>query len=143
MKFKFLANNTLLLLAENLNFKFRIVFWNIYFLEIGRFEKEIALSEKNIFNIEPEHHQSKFSFSLGWPDEASRHLYVKATSEIPLLQDTLCHLFVIGISKQHPINGRDVIDLIDVLVKKAAGLHPLIADDFQVSAKSPIFRYRK
>ena len=122
------------------NFEFQVQdsFLEYFFLEIGRFEKE-----KKIFNIEPEHHQSKFSFSLGWPDEASRHLYVKATSEIPLLQDTLCHLFVIGISKQHPINGRDVIDLIDVLVKKAAGLHPLIADDFQVSAKSPIFRYRK
>ena len=121
-----------------LNFKLRIVFWNISFWRLGDLKKK-----KKIFNIEPEHHQSKFSFSLGWPDEASRHLYVKATSEIPLLQDTLCHLFVIGISKQHPINGRDVIDLIDVVVKKAAGLHPLIADDFQVSAKSPIFRYRK
>ena len=27
-------------------FKFRIVFWNIFILEIGRFEKRIALSEK-------------------------------------------------------------------------------------------------
>ena len=27
-------------------FKFRIVFWNILILEIGRFEKRIALSEK-------------------------------------------------------------------------------------------------
>ena len=69
---------------------------------------------------------------VGWPDEASRNLYIKATQEIPLLQDTLCHIFVIGISKQHPINGRDIIDLVDVLVKRAAGLHPLIADDFQV-----------
>ena len=125
-------------MGGNFEFQAQDSFLEYFFLEIGRFEKE-----KEIFNIEPEHHQSKFSFSLGWPDEASRHLYVKATSEIPLLQDTLCHLFVIGISKQHPINGRDVIDLIDVLVKKAAGLHPLIADDFQVSAKSPIFRYRK
>ena len=74
-----------------------------------------------------------FLFCLvGWPDEASRNLYIKATQEIPLLQDTLCHIFVIGISKQHPINGRDIIDLVDVLVKRAAGLHPLIADDFQV-----------
>ena len=71
-------------------------------------------------------------FFVGWPDEASRNLYIKATQEIPLLQDTLCHIFVIGISKQHPINGRDIIDLVDVLVKRAAGLHPLIADDFQV-----------
>lgn len=71
----------------------------------------------------------------GWPDEASRNLYVKATSEIPLLQDTLCHIFVIGISKQHPINGRDIIDLAECLVKRAAGLHPLISDDFQVMKK--------
>ena len=69
----------------------------------------------------------------GWPDEASRNLYVKATSEIPLLQDTICQLFVIGVSKSHPINGRDIIDLVEVLVKRAAGLHPLITDDFQVS----------
>ena len=73
-----------------------------------------------------------YIFFVGWPDEASRNLYIKATQEIPLLQDTLCHIFVIGISKQHPINGRDIIDLVDVLVKRAAGLHPLIADDFQV-----------
>ena len=45
MKFEFPAN-TLLLLAGNLNFKFRIVFWNIFFLEIWSFEKRIALSEK-------------------------------------------------------------------------------------------------
>ena len=38
LKFKFPANNILLLLVGNLNFKLRIVFWNIYF-EIWRFEK--------------------------------------------------------------------------------------------------------
>ena len=69
----------------------------------------------------------------GWPDEASRNLYVKATQEIPLLQDTLVHIFVIGISKQHPINGRDIIETVECLVKRAAGLHPLISEDFQVS----------
>ena len=68
----------------------------------------------------------------GWPDEASRNLYVKATQEIPLLQDTLVHIFVIGISKQHPINGRDIIETVECLVKRAAGLHPLISEDFQV-----------
>ena len=31
LKFKFPANNTLLLMAGNLNFKFRIAFWNIFF----------------------------------------------------------------------------------------------------------------
>ena len=57
---------------------------------------------------------------------------MKATSEVPICQDTICHLFVIGISKQHPINGRDIIDLVECLVKRAAGLHPLISEDFQV-----------
>ena len=32
--------------AWNLNFKLRIVFWNIFFFEIWRSEKRIALSEK-------------------------------------------------------------------------------------------------
>ena len=46
MKFKFPASNTLLLLAGSLNFKLRIVFFGIFFFEIWRFEKQIALSEK-------------------------------------------------------------------------------------------------
>ena len=51
VKFKFPTNIILLLLAGNLNFKFRIAFWNIFILEISRFKKHIALSEKkNTFN---------------------------------------------------------------------------------------------
>ena len=34
-------------MAGNLNFKLRIVFCNIFFLEIWRFEKQITLSAKN------------------------------------------------------------------------------------------------
>ena len=41
LTFKIPAHNILLLLAGILNFKFRIVFW-----EIWRFEKRIALSER-------------------------------------------------------------------------------------------------
>ena len=47
LKFKFPAKNTLLLLAGNLNFKLRIVFWNKFFLEIWRLEKQIKLYEKS------------------------------------------------------------------------------------------------
>ena len=46
LELKFPANNTLLFLAGNSNFKFKIVFWNIFFFEILRFEKHITLSEK-------------------------------------------------------------------------------------------------
>ena len=45
LKFKFPTNNSEVLLAGNFNFKLRIDFWNIFFLEIWRFEKWIALSE--------------------------------------------------------------------------------------------------
>ena len=51
----------LLLLAGNLNFKFRIVIWNI-FLEIWRFEKHIALFENkpHIKKVVHIFHKSKF-----------------------------------------------------------------------------------
>ena len=45
LKFKIPAHSIILLWAGILNFKFRIVFWNIFSLEIWRFEKCIALSE--------------------------------------------------------------------------------------------------
>ena len=46
LRFKFPANNSKVLLAGNLNFKFRIVFWNIFFGDL-EFEKHITLSEKS------------------------------------------------------------------------------------------------
>ena len=46
LKFKFPAKTTLLLLAGNLNFKFRIVFGNIFFWRFGDLKNE-SISEKN------------------------------------------------------------------------------------------------
>ena len=43
LKCKFPTNNSKLFLAENFNFKLRIVFWNFFW----RFEKRITLSEKS------------------------------------------------------------------------------------------------
>ena len=68
----------------------------------------------------------------GWPAEQERPLFFKATSEVPLLQDTLIHLLAIGMSKVHPLNGRDTIDLAESMVKRAAGLHHLVSEDFAV-----------
>ena len=44
LKFKFPANNNFLLMAGNLNFKLRIVFWNIFFEDL---KKQIAPSKKS------------------------------------------------------------------------------------------------
>ena len=46
LKFEFPANNSILQLAGNLNLKLRIVLWNIFILDIWRFEKRNTLSEK-------------------------------------------------------------------------------------------------
>ena len=46
MKYKIRAHFNSMLWTGILNFKVRIVFWNIFFLEIRSFEKRITLSEK-------------------------------------------------------------------------------------------------
>ena len=48
-KFKFPAKNPLLLLAGNLNFKLRIVFWNIFFWRFGDLKKTSHFLEKKTF----------------------------------------------------------------------------------------------
>ena len=47
LKFKFPAKNTLLLLAGNLNFKLRIVFWNIFFWRFGDLKNESHFLKKS------------------------------------------------------------------------------------------------
>lgn len=39
-----------------------------------------------------------------------------------------------GVSKTHPLNMRDAMELTDCLVKRAAALHPFLSEDFQVLA---------
>ena len=46
LRFEILAHKSIMLWAGILNFKFRIVFLEYFFLEIGRFEKWMALPEK-------------------------------------------------------------------------------------------------
>ncbi len=58
--------------------------------------------------------------------------FSQATSEIPLMQETVTRLFLIGLSKYHPLNGPDTVDLAEFLAKRAAALHHLAAED-QVS----------
>ncbi len=55
--------------------------------------------------------------------------FSKATSEVPLLQDTLVRLFLIGLSKSLPLNGPETIDLAEFLARRAAMLHSYAAED--------------
>ena len=68
----------------------------------------------------------------GWPMENERNILFKAVTDIPVMEDTLIHLFAIGVSKAHPINGRDTIELAEYLIKRASALYQLVSDDFAV-----------
>ncbi len=94
----------------------------------------------------------EYSHMDGWPAEGDRPLYFKvnlqwkytsysgiivfivnqAVLEVPLQQEALTHLFLIGISKSNPLNGREVIDLAEILIRRAAALHALDSEDFRV-----------
>ena len=72
-KFKFPANNSKLLLAGNLNFKLRIVFWNIFFWDLEIWKNFIALSEKkpplqksDMANDERRKKKLRFTYAHGW-----------------------------------------------------------------------------
>jgi len=78
----------------------------------------------------------------GWPLEADRGLFFKLTSEVPVQQETVLRIFLIGLSKAHPVIGQDCLTIGETLMKRAAGLHTLAAKDFPVlySDKAKDFR---
>lgn len=57
-----------------------------------------------------------------WPSESDRNLLLRLASETPLLQATLIRILLVGISKEHPMNAPDTIELADQLIKRAAGI---------------------
>lgn len=57
---------------------------------------------------------------------------------MPLHQDTLIHLLAIGMSKSHPLNGRDTIDMAESMVKRAASLHHLVSEDFPILSSDKV-----
>ncbi|XP_018336442.1 integrator complex subunit 1 isoform X3 [Agrilus planipennis] len=57
-----------------------------------------------------------------WPGENERNLFLRLASEVPLLQATLLRLLLIGLSKEHPITQTDLMEVVDQLIKRAAGL---------------------
>ncbi len=67
----------------------------------------------------------------GWPAESDRGLYYKATLEIPLLQDTMMQIFMMGLSRSIQFTARDTVTLAEMLVKRAGSLHTsLSSPDF-------------
>jgi integrator complex subunit 1 len=67
-------------------------------------------------------HEEYFNVD-GWPAESDRAFYYKATSEVPLLQDTMIRTFMIGLSRTITFTARDTVSLAEMLAKRAAALH--------------------
>ncbi|EEZ98703.1 integrator complex subunit 1 [Tribolium castaneum] len=72
-----------------------------------------------------------------WPGENERNLFLRLTSEVPLLQATLLRILLIGNSKEHPISPTEAIEISDQLIRRAANLPqdcapPLVVDNLEI-----------
>ncbi|XP_062914735.1 integrator complex subunit 1 isoform X2 [Mobula hypostoma] len=64
-----------------------------------------------------------------WPPESDRNFFLRLCSEVPLLEDTLMRILVIGLSRDLALGPADAMELADHLVKRAALVQ---ADDLEV-----------
>ncbi|XP_074651067.1 integrator complex subunit 1-like [Tubulanus polymorphus] len=73
---------------------------------------------KLVFLEKPEQYYNKDN----WPTESERGLMIRAVSEVPVHEDTLMRIFIVGLSKDLPLNSADALELADKLVERAAAL---------------------
>ncbi|UYV71556.1 INTS1 [Cordylochernes scorpioides] len=73
---------------------------------------------KVLFMESAEHYFNKD----GWPPENERGLMLRLASEVPVLEDTLVRILVMGYSRDHPISAPDALDLTDQLIRRAAAI---------------------
>ena len=54
----------------------------------------------------------------GFPIEGDRPLFFKLTAEVPVQQETLLRIFLIGMSKSLPLNGQDCLTIAETLINR-------------------------
>lgn len=57
-----------------------------------------------------------------WPPEQERNSLLRQVSEVPLHQDTILYLTLIGIQKENPVKIVDAVELVEQVIRRAAGL---------------------
>lgn len=82
---------------------------------IGKNELLHALHK--ILLLEPPEQYYKLD---NWPPESDRVFYLRLISDVPLLQNTLLRLLLIGFSKENGITHSETLDLVDQLIRRAA-----------------------
>lgn len=58
-----------------------------------------------------------------WPPEGDRLLMIRLASDVPALEDTLIRILIIGMSKEHPLNPSDALELVEQLVRRASAIY--------------------
>ena len=74
---------------------------------------------QRIFWIEP---PDPFWTLENWPLENERALLVRLAQEIPVLEDTLLRIAVVGHSRDVPFKNVDALDLVDILVRRCCSM---------------------
>ncbi|PIK40136.1 Integrator complex subunit 1 [Apostichopus japonicus] len=67
-----------------------------------------------------------------WPPENDRSLLMSLLSEVPVEEDSLIRILIMGLTREIHLNPGDAIDLVDKMVKRAAVLHTDDTDSFPV-----------
>jgi integrator complex subunit 1 len=57
-----------------------------------------------------------------WPPENERAILVRLAQEIPVLEDTLLRIAVVGHSRDVPFKNVDALDLVDTLVRRCSAM---------------------
>jgi integrator complex subunit 1 len=66
--------------------------------------------------------QEQYHGKDSWPNENERATMYRLATEVPVLQNTLTRLCIMGTSKEHPITCPDLLDLLDKIIKRAAAI---------------------
>jgi hypothetical protein len=53
-------------------------------------------------------------------------------AQVPVHEDTILRIFLIGLHKSLPLNGQDCLTIAETMIKRAAGLHALASKGFPI-----------
>ncbi|KAK3730373.1 hypothetical protein QZH41_020667 [Actinostola sp. cb2023] len=57
-----------------------------------------------------------------WPQETDKSLFYSLASEVPVQEDTLMRIIIMGLSSELPLNAPEALDMADRIVRRAAAV---------------------
>ncbi|KAI2666094.1 Integrator complex subunit 1 [Labeo rohita] len=79
--------------------------------QIAAIQRDAVCLHKVLFTEQPETYYKWDN----WPPESDRNFFLRLCSEVPLLEDTLMRILVIGLSRDLPLGPADAMELADHL----------------------------